>query len=383
VFSADYDLGKGGSVNGAIEREEFQRTYRERDKTWEDKIKVGYVNRGFELATLRASYEDDRRRGSTYNFWPVYGYGTGLPGLDWNTIYTQYLKATAPGWATATTAAPGNNMAGYFANRYNYEFRKYDQADRDQQILNTRVNLMPREDIDLGLSLQRKDVKYPNSGYGLEKDRMTSVNFEANYQPSTERQIYGYYSWQDSSKSMRANSGFTAAGTASTTACTTTAAAGLTLDQFIAKCAAFWLPSAAWNMDTQDQNDVVGLGFQTALGTMRLGIDYTYAVSKTSINYNYGGGTAAAATVPQLGLTAFPDMTLVQNTLNAHLLIPIEKKVSAHLMYRHESGKIKDWHYEGIPIGASAAENQATLLLDAGPQNYHTNVVGLLFQFKL
>jgi hypothetical protein len=73
----------------------------------------------------------------------------------------------------------------------------------------------------------------------------------------------------------------------------------------------------------------------------------------------------------------------VQNTLNAHLLIPIQKKVSAHLMYRHESGKIKDWHYDGIPIGVSAAENNATLLLDAGPQNYHANVVGLFFQFKL
>jgi hypothetical protein len=380
VLSADYDLGKGGSANGIIEREEFQRTYRERDKTWEDKIKVGYVNRGFELATLRLSYEDDRRRGSAYNFWPVYGYGTGLQGLDWNTIYTQYLKTAgaAPGWTVASA-----NMAGYFANRYNYEMRKYDQADRDQQILNTRVNLMPREDIDLGLSLQRKDVKYPNSGYGLEKDRMTSVNFEANYQPSTERQIYGYYSWQDASKSMRANSGFTASGTASTTACTTTTAAGLTLDQFIAKCATFWLPSAAWNMDTHDQNDVVGLGFQTALGTMRLGIDYTYAVSKTSINYNYGAGTATAAAVPQLGLTSFPDMTLVQNTVVAHLLVPIQKKVSAHVMVRHESGKIKDWHYDGIPIGASAAENNATLLLDAGPQNYHTNVVGLFVQFKL
>jgi hypothetical protein len=383
ALSADYDFGHGRSVNGLVEREEFRRTYREREKTWDDKLKLGYVNRGFETATLRTSYEISRRRGTDYQFWPVADFATGLPGLDWNTIYSMYIRGggTTTGWTNAALTGAATNLAGYVANRYNIDSRKHDQADRNQQILNTRVNFMPRSDVDLAVMVQWKDVTYPNSSYGMDKDRQTSANLEANYQPSADQQLYSYYSWQEANKSMRASAGFNAAGAAPT--CTTTVNSALTLDQFVAQCATqFWLPSARWTMDTRDTNDVLGLGFQTALGRMKLGIDYTLSQSKTRYTYSYGP-YVSVATVPQQGLGAFPDMTLVQNTLVAHLLVPIQRSVSAHLLYRHESARVQDWHYTGLPVGASAAENQATLLLDAGAQNYHVNIYGLMFQFKL
>lgn len=376
VLSADYDLGKSSSINGSIEREDFHRSYRERDKTWEDKLKVGYVNRGFEETTLRLSYEAGRRRGSSYEFWPVGDMGTGLPGLDWNTIVTQYLKLPAPaGW----TVAPAN-LAGILA-RYAYESRKYDQADRNQQTLNTRVNVMPRPDVDFGVSLQYKDVTYPNSGYGLEKDKTASVNFDVNYQPSAEQQVYAYYSWQGNNKSIRANSGTNAAGANNT--CTFAAGAALTTEQVVQQCAQqVWLAASTWNLDSRDRNEVFGLGFQSAIGSMQLGVDYVYSIGNTRVRYDYGANVLTAAQALAAG-SAFPDMKFSQHTVTTHLLIPIEKKVSAHLMYRYEAGKIKDWHYQNIPIGASAAENNATVMLDAGPQNYQTNVIGVFLQFKL
>jgi hypothetical protein len=52
-------------------------------------------------------------------------------------------------------------------------------------------------------------------------------------------------------------------------------------------------------------------------------------------------------------------------------------------MFRHESGRVTDWHYDGTPVGASAAEANATLLLDAGPQSYHSNILGVFLQVKL
>jgi hypothetical protein len=377
VLSADYDISKkGGSVNGAIEREEFHRTFRERDKTWEDKIKVGYVNRGLEEVTVRLSYEDARRRGSEYQFWPVEDMGTGLPGLDWNTILNRYLTAaTGTGWTIAPAA-----ISGYLA-RYAYESRKFDQADRDQQTLNARVNVMPRPDMDLGLSAQFKDATYPNSGYGLEKDKLTSINFDINYQPSTTTQVFGYYSFQDGTRSMRANTGTNA--TNASNSCTFPVGSTVTLDQAIAQCSQqVWTAAGAWNLDTKDKNDVIGFGFQTAFGTIKLGVDYVYSSGKTSVNYIYGAGALTAAQAALAG-SAFPDMTLIQNTITAHLTIPVERKMAVHLMYRHESGKIKDWHYANVPIGASSPENAAAVMLDAGPQNYHTNVYGAFLQFKL
>ncbi len=379
TLAADYNLGKGGSLNGLIEREDFKRTFRERDKTWEDRIKLGYVNRGYEFGTLRLSYEDARRRGSDYEFWPTGDFGTGLPGMDWNTIIAKYLaNATSSGWLIASATNP--SLAGYLA-RYAYESRKFDQADRDQQILNARVNVMPRQDIDLGLSLQMKNAKYPNSGFGLEKDDLTSLNIDANFQPSTEQQFYAFYSWQEGKKSLRANSGTNATGANNT--CSFPAGTVLTTDQIVQQCSqAVWLVASTWNLDTKDHNDVFGAGFQTAIGKMKFGLDYTYSIGRTSVTYQYGANVLTAAQAAVAG-GGWPDMTLTQNTLTAHLIIPIQKKVSAHLMYRYEQGKIKDYHYQGVPIGASAAENQATVMLDAGPQDYRNNIVGAFLQIKL
>ena len=51
VVSADYRVNRTNSLEAAFERENFRRQYRERDKTWEDKIRLGYVNRDFETGT--------------------------------------------------------------------------------------------------------------------------------------------------------------------------------------------------------------------------------------------------------------------------------------------------------------------------------------------
>ncbi len=375
VVTADYDLGKGMSLNGALEREDFHRTFREREDTWEDKVKLGYTHRGFEEATVRLSFENARRRGSEYEFWPTGDFGTGLPGLDWNTIVSQYLKSAtaAPGW----TVAPAS-LSGYLA-RYAYESRKYDQADRDQQVANARLNFMPTPEMDLGLSMQSKDMTYPNSGYGLGKDRLLSVNLEANYQPSADKQMYAYLSTHEGAKTMRANAGTNAAGASNT--CIFPVGTVLTTEQVVSQCAAqVWLPASEWSGESLDRTNVLGVGYQTTVGgNMRLGLDYSYAESKSAMRYSYGANVFLPGQAALAG-TEFTNMTLAQNTVSMNLLIPLQKKATVHILFRHESGSVKDWHYEGVPMGASAAEGNATLSLDSGPQDYHTNVIGVMYQ---
>jgi Putative outer membrane beta-barrel porin, MtrB/PioB len=377
TLSAGYDLGKVGSLNGNVEREDFYRTYRERDKTWEDKFKVGFVTRGLEWLTARLSYEAGWRRGTAYHFWSVNNYGTGLPGLDWNTIVAQYGQsaATAPGWTTAPAA-----LQGYVA-RYASDSRKFDLADRDQQVLNARVNLLPLPDLDLGVAFQFKDANYPSSGLGLEHDQTTSVDVEAGYQPLTQLQVNASYSWQSTARSMRANSGTNASGAGNT--CTFPAGTSLTPDQAVNQCAQqLWVSDANWNLNAKDQNHALVIGVQSDLGVVRLGVDYKLSIGTSSVTYDSGPNVLTTAQATLAG-SGFPDMSLIQHSLTAHVLIAVHKRVVVHLFYMLETGEVKDWHYQGLPIGASAAENNATLMLDAGPQNYHTNVFGMLFQFKL
>jgi hypothetical protein len=383
VLSGDYDLTRTSSINAAVEREEFKRNFRERDKTWEDKLKLGYVNRALGDTTLRTSIETGRKRGSDYRYRTFEDMGTGLPGLT----PQQQLAALGTTPVTPGYAALNANLF----SRYSYYFRKYDQADRDQNILNARLNYLAREDLDLGATFQWKDVKYPNSFYGLEKDNLNSLTLDFNYQPSWSGNFYGFYSVQQGKKAMNLNSGI---ASAPNTACTLANLAiygyAACSDGISATNGARPLTSA-WTSNTDDRNDVFGFGMQSDIGRTKFGLDYTYSYSSTNIAYSYmnTGGTAFNNVVANqnaislIAGNALPSVTYVQQTLNLNLIIPIDKKLAIRLFDRFEFGKVKDWHYDNVITGAVAAYDSGTLLLDAGPQNYHVNVIGLLFQYKL
>ncbi|HET7833436.1 MAG TPA: MtrB/PioB family outer membrane beta-barrel protein [Gallionella sp.] len=388
-LAADYDLTKFSSLNGSLEREYFRRNFRERDKTWEDKLKLGYVNRDISTAigdaTLRASFETDRKRGGVYNYRTFEDLGTGLPGLNIATILANANKnpvATDPYFKLV--------VVGLF-NRYSYYFRKYDQADRNQNIINTRLNFSPRPDMDFGVNFQLKDAKYPNSFYGLQRDRQNTLNLELNYQPSTEQSFYAFYTYQRAKKLMAMNSGVAPVPAVLPAPCTL---ANINLYGFaVCSDTLGGLNGArpftsAWTTDSLDRNNVLGLGFQTDWRTMKFGVDYTYSTSSTRINYGYGatainGTPGNQATVAALAGIALPNMTYSQNMLMFNLLMPIQKDLSARFLYRYEDMNIKDWHYDGVITGAVSAIEGGTLLLDAGPQNYHANTFGVMFQLKL
>ena len=376
ALSGDYDLTRTSSLNASLEREDFNRDFREREKTWEDKLKLGYVNRALGDTTLRTSVEADRKRGGEYRYRTFEDLGTGLPGLD---VPTQIANAGTLGYPALA--------AGLF-NRYSYYFRKYDQADRDQKIFNARLNILAREDLDLGASLQLKNINYPDSFYGQEKDNQSSLTLDLNYQGASGQTFYAFYSYQQGKKAMSLNSGV---ASLVNTACS---AANLTLYGYAA-CSdnvggnnGTRPLTSNWSSDTDERNNVLGLGFQGQLGAARFGADYTYSSSSTGISYAYGetalsnvAATQAAAAL--LAGSALPSMTFVQQTLNFNVVIPVNKNLSLRLFDRLEIGQVKDWHYDGVISGAVANYDSGTLLLDAGPQNYRTNVVGILIHYKL
>jgi hypothetical protein len=376
--STDYDLSNTSSLNGVLEREEFKRDFREREKTWENKLKLGYVNRGLGNATLRASYETDTKRGSEYRYRTFEDLGTGLPGL----MPQEQIAALS---ATPVTAGYAPLNANLFS-RYSYYFRKYDQADRDQGIFNVRLNLQARDDLDLGFVLQTKAQTYPDSVYGLDTDNQNSMSLEFNYQPSSGTNLYGYYSYQKSTKSMNLNSGI--AGVASCTLATLAAYGYSACSDGTTGLNGARPDTSKWSMNSDDQSNLLGLGFQQKFGTVQVGVDYTYSSSSTTVDYQFGS-TAISATLANqnaaalIAGTALPNMTFVQQTLNFNALIPISKKLSLRLYDRIELGNVTDWHYDGVIKSAMGAYDSGTLLLDSGPTSYRANVIGFLLQYKL
>jgi len=386
-LAGDYKLNKYDTVNAAYEREEYKRKYRERDKTWEDKFKFGYVNRHIEDGTIRLSFETDRRRGSQYEADP----------------YEQFYSVSLGPALVAT----GTNMSGWVHNIE--QFRKFDLADRDQNIINGRFNYAFRPDLDGGVSLQLKDQKFPDSDYGRNSHtQQNSLNFDLNWQPSTDLTVTGFYSYQDAQIKQSnvwpnacvigttysfwsngvVNTGAPVGGATLLGTTTVTAGNWMSVCGSAGPFSPLYPTSRGWNVTQTDHYDTLGLGLKYDFTKARLNVDYSYTFGKTGVAYNYNGSALAlSATQMAAAGAGWPDMKFILHTIDASLLIPINKRTSARLLWHYEWGRIKDWHYDGVDAnptaGGGTAYNVNNLYLDTGPQSYRASVVGAFVRFDL
>lgn len=306
TLSGDYELG-AGSLEASLERENFSHTYRERNKTWEDKIKLGYVNTSFDQATLRASYETDRKRGSFYDPFAI-----GRGGANWFTIYGGVYSRAGVLDLIANKSGTGgiyptlaNIQAGLLlTGNYNTGngFYKPDQADRNQEIINARLNYIARDDLDIGANLQLKRANYPTNSRGVQKDDLNTYSIDVNYQPSAGMQISTYYTRQEGKQRQVEN--YAPAGTAGQARVTPKCGAIQTVNNLDCYLNNSLDPAADVLVDNSNTNDTLGISYQQDIGLMKLGIDYSHTYGKSYIGQVYGPTVLTAAqltTVATLG----------------------------------------------------------------------------------
>jgi hypothetical protein len=367
-LSADYALNKVSSLNAAYEREIFHRAHRERDKTWEDKVKVGYVNRGLPDSTLRVSYEYGDRRGG--------GYDTAA--------YAQFVSAALAPMPTNAGASVTS-----WAVHMNDGIRKFDLADRKRQSLDVRLNSMLRSDLDAGIALQVRQIDFPDSDYGRAKQSQGSVNLDLNYQRSADQAIYGFYTFQTGGNkqvSIQSDAGACNIGQV-------TNLGTITPDNAAAICAAPAGPLYplinTWSATAKDRNHVLGVGLTQAIFNTRLNLNYTLSRGRSEVSYDYTPGGAVTVANAVFAGSGMPAITTLQHIFDASLLVPISSRMNARLLYRFEYGKINDWHYQnldGTPVvlgAAGVAALPVAVILDGGPQKFKVNVFGAMLQIKL
>lgn len=376
---ADWRIASKSSGTLLYEREDYKPDHRERTETWEDRIKVNYTNRALADVTLLASYEYDRRRGSTYVVDP----------------YEEFLSASMGPLPTTGT------VTSWFHNVDTLQ--KFDLADRDQNIVNARLNWAAAPALDLGLTFQYKDATYPSSTYGRTGTMdQTSVNLDVNWQPAAEWGVYGFYTWQQGTMSQLglqpnacaigttyyfwSNGAVTAtsAPPAGTTLVATTAVTGTNWQQVCGTASAtspLYPTSRTWTNDQKSTNQTVGIGARYDFPKARLDASYLYVNGRTSTSYTYNaaalGLVAPAANVAVIG-SGMPDLVFIQNIVRASLFVPVMKNVAARVYYEYQNGRISDWHYDGVAQNPVPATNAA--YLDYGPQNYNAYLVGLYVQ---
>jgi hypothetical protein len=383
-LTADMKLGKFASLNASLEKEDVKRRFREREKTSENKVKLGYVNNGIENATVRVSVEHDNRTGSQYST-------TQYRATQMSGALYPYLPV-AP--TAGVTTANGLPAAAYQSNAY-YETRRIDVSDRKQNILNARFNYMVTPELDAGITGQLKRVTYPDAALGTSNRDQDSFNLDLTYQPSELLVLSGFLSHQVGKYNMASATNNIAAGTAAVpgvnpagwaTTCTDLNNPG--------GCAIPYNRLSRFDILTKDTSDVIGLDASYDFGKALLKGGVTSSKGVTATSYRYG--SLAAAQVMAGGTTAgqaaFPDITFEQKTLDLNLSVPTTKKLTTKLMYHFEVAKVSDWHYTSVqntPVAALTAVTAGVggvsngFVLDKGQQNYHIHAVGVMVDYKL
>jgi hypothetical protein len=383
ILSADWRPGTKSNLTAALEREIYHRRHRERDETREDKLKLGYTNRGFESLTMLFSYEVARRRGSEYHADP----------------YGEFLSASLGPLPTAI----GTDYASWI--HVMDTFQKYDLADRDSRSLNGRLNWAVADSVDVGLQGIWRDQRYPASAFGRNgANRLSSANLDVNWQASAEFALHGYYTWQDQKAhqtGLQANACvvgntyyFFSDGSVSTSAVAPAGAtlvgstqvapgnAGLSACQTPGPLSPLYPTSRSWEQIQYSRNHTAGVGLRRGFGKAKLDLSYSYTMGRTSADYAYNAAALglSPAQVALIG-TGMPESRFGQNTLEASLGYPLTRATAVRVYYRYERGKISDWHYDGVQGNPVPAGN--AVYLDYGPRNYNANTIGLFLRMDL
>jgi hypothetical protein len=385
--SADFRLDKVSSVNAALERETYRREHRERDKTWEDKLKLGYVNRGVIDGMLRVSVEHDRRRGSEFEANP----------------YAPYLSSS---FGPQPTTA-GVDMRSWLLQVA--ELQKFDVADRDQSIVNARVNYLFNPGLEGAVTLQWKDALYP-AEVGRTSQTQGSLAFDFDYKAGPNFVLYGFYAYQEGTMEQRGVQSYacvmgqtyyfysngqvlapatiggpapaTPAGTTLVATQTVTTANWESVCGSTADTSPLFPDSRGWEVRSKDRNDTLGVGLRYDFGRAKLDANFSRSLARTKINYTYNpAALGMTATQQALAGDGFSDLRFAQNVFSLSVLVPIDKQMSLRFFERYERGSVSDWHYDGV--ASNPMPTTGMLYLDAGAQDYSVNVIGVLLIVRL
>jgi hypothetical protein len=289
------------------------------------------------------------------------------------------------------------------------QFRTFDLADRKQNVLNGRIDYALNPNLDGAVSFQVKDAEYLAQYGRTGHQKANSATLDLNWQAGSSTVVYGYYAYQGATMAQRGVQSlsciigtsyyFYSDGrvlTAATGAAAPATPAGTTLLSSQAVTGGNWndvcgsasptspqFPdSRGWQVDSRDRNDTFGAGVKYDFGQVRVDATFSRVQSRTRIDYTYNAAALGlSATQAALAGPGPSDLTYSQNVFEANVLIPVDRKITMRFLVRHETGKVNDWHYDGVAANPMPANN--TLFLDAGPQPWKATVVGLLLQVRM
>ncbi len=290
--------------------------------------------------------------------------------------------------AAQQIAAFGVNRAYYWANNnvlpaqigygnvnviYDpYGFRRYFDANRNQDKLRARMDWQANEKVGLEVGVDYTNDKYQDMSYGMNNEKIATVNLGASFKANDDLTANVFYTYEDRKQSNKSNargansSAVNVSGATAITpdgGCLTSAGvvastiALRNVDQKLNSC-------GDWSSDRTDKTNTWGLAFKQknlAGGKLDVMGDLMWARSKsdntvsggTWANNPYAVTGAPAGTVAAFFIPATPLPTYTADTYTLKLTgnYRFDKTSSVRVAYSYNRMKIVDWQMDDLSIG--------------------------------
>ncbi|MDH5511534.1 MAG: MtrB/PioB family outer membrane beta-barrel protein, partial [Nitrospinota bacterium] len=240
---------KVGYLNEAVER-----SYREVEKTIEDKVSAG-VSHKFGIGKLKVNYSSSSRKID----------GHYEEGAIYNTYHSaEYVAGQSP--ATAFDDHP--------------LMRKYDIAARDRTQASATLAVWPSATFSGSLTYMATEDKYGESEMGLTNSKGSSITADVTARPVDHLALFAFYT-ADSMTAEQASRYYRGGGSKGP----------MSVD-----------PQNDWTATHEDTTPTIGLGAMMTLMDDKLDIGAYYAVSdsSTAITFTTGGGINNVMEMPDL-----------------------------------------------------------------------------------
>ena len=313
-LAASYRLPARTRIGLDYERDEYDRDFRERRETREDRVRASLTTRSPSWMTLRTSVEVASRNG----------------GSDNPNVYDEFF----------TTPGPGTRQPPGLADQ-----ERHDLTDRDEWIWNLRLNVLLGDRSDLILTGRLQTDRY-RTDLGLKRERYTSLNVEWSYQASPTTDVYLYGSFERVHREQAQSTNPEASLDVAT-------------------------GTSVVSIDDDARTFSFGGGVRMPLVQgAQLQLDYRFQVTREEIDYDLGSATRLVGTADP-GVR-YPTQLLRDHVLETSVVWPLREAFSLRVYQRYARSSIDDYHQTDL----FTSEGQR-LFFGHEDSNYNASLYGI------
>jgi MtrB/PioB family decaheme-associated outer membrane protein len=323
--TADYALRPKTSLGLRYTWQRLGYQNRERERTDESRVRVDFKSREPAFATARLSYEYGERTGPSYDPDP----------------YRGYYVSSLPGFTPATPGAPFT-LPG---------LRKYDLADRRQQIADLKLNFLVREDMDLALMARYRDDDF-DAEYGLRVDRRADASLEWSLQPSPAWGASLFASYERAWRRMK------------------------TVNDAVTT----FPPQNTWFERTHESSVAAGASaWKRLFERVTLETSYAFILTRSRLDYDYASDGALSFDVTSATAgSRFPTLTTEDHVLVTSLRVELIQHVALRVFHLYQRSRIDDFQQAGLEAGVLGG----AYYLGHVDRDYDAHAVGATVQLR-